>query len=411
MDRFKTAAFLVGTVLAAAAAGIVTAWLIRFSFVTIPFFREHDLSLSALIGAAFAVSIWLLFRYLREKRIAELRRMLWQVDTFGRSHRYDRFDFDEASDAEVSHANYLRNFRDRDGTEEQSRIIPASIDLDLAHFSITAPLALPIRGQCELCFWVHRDSQRDTVLERAKQVIGVRDSSDLLFKSEGPFNLERGTLLSVAMRIEGLLINPKHKTVLWTGEIGTAAFVVSVPKEAKEGTHRGVASVRINNSEIAKIHFVLVVTHKTKESTPTAIALDFRHHKRAFASYASADRQQVVARVQGMESAWKGLSVFMDTMDLRAGQHWEEQLWNAISQSDVFYLFWCRHALKSAWVEREWRFALEKRGLDFIDPVPLESPKYAPPPPELAVKHFDDPWLVYISSAGHSQQEGPGESD
>jgi TIR domain len=111
----------------------------------------------------------------------------------------------------------------------------------------------------------------------------------------------------------------------------------------------------------------------------------------------------VIARVQGMETAWKGLRVFVDVANLRAGQHWEEQLWSQISQADVFYLFWCRHARESDWVEKEWRFALERRGLDFIDPVPLEPPEYAPPPPELAVKHFNDPWVAHISTSGHDR--------
>ena len=39
--------------------------------------------------------------------------------------------------------------------------------------------------------------------------------------------------------------------------------------------------------------------------------------------------------------------------------------------------------------------ALEKRGLGFIDPVPLESPQLSPPPVELASKHFNDPWLAF----------------
>ena|SRR5215469_15585672 len=63
--------------------------------------------------------------------------------------------------------------------------------------------------------------------------------------------------------------------------------------------------------------------------------------------------------------------------------------------TDIFYLFWCRHAKASKWVEREWRWALESRGLEYIDPVPLEGADAAAPPPELAVKHFNNPLLPY----------------
>jgi hypothetical protein len=46
-------------------------------------------------------------------------------------------------------------------------------------------------------------------------------------------------------------------------------------------------------------------------------------------------------------------------------------------------------------VEKEWRCALEARGIDFIDPVPLESPDIAPPPIELVELHFNDWELAY----------------
>jgi hypothetical protein len=74
-----------------------------------------------------------------------------------------------------------------------------------------------------------------------------------------------------------------------------------------------------------------------------------------------------------------------------------------IPEADVFYLFWCRHAKSSSWVEKEWRCALNKRGLDFIDPVPLESPEDAPPPLELAAKHFNDPLLAFLRSGHHNE--------
>jgi len=68
-----------------------------------------------------------------------------------------------------------------------------------------------------------------------------------------------------------------------------------------------------------------------------------------------------------------------------------------IETSDVLYLFWSRHAKESKWVEREWRFGLEKKGVSFIDPVPLVDPRKVPPPPELGdTKHFNDWTLAYL---------------
>jgi len=49
-------------------------------------------------------------------------------------------------------------------------------------------------------------------------------------------------------------------------------------------------------------------------------------------------------------------------------------------------------------VEREWRHALDNRGLDFICPLPLQDPREASPPKELEGLHFND-WCLAIIRA------------
>jgi hypothetical protein len=129
-------------------------------------------------------------------------------------------------------------------------------------------------------------------------------------------------------------------------------------------------------------------------------------HRKAFASYASEDRVEVLNRIQGMEAAYRGLDVFVDVVKLRSGQNWEQELRRRVSDADVFYLFWCRHASQSDWVSKEWHWALQTKGEDFIDPVPLEAPELAPPPQELAAKHFNDPLLAFIAAAGGGHSSG-----
>jgi len=59
----------------------------------------------------------------------------------------------------------------------------------------------------------------------------------------------------------------------------------------------------------------------------------------------------------------------------------------------------CADAAKSKWVAAEWKCALSSRGAEFIDPVPLCGPDAAPPPEELAAKHFDDWTLAFRRQA------------
>ena len=85
----------------------------------------------------------------------------------------------------------------------------------------------------------------------------------------------------------------------------------------------------------------------------------------------------------------------MDVVSLRSGERWQERLEEEITKRDVLYLFWSTAASQSTWVDREWRMALRTKGLDGIDPVPLETPDKAPPPQELAGLHFNE-WTLQI---------------
>ena len=174
--------------------------------------------------------------------------------------------------------------------------------------------------------------------------------------------------------------------------------MVDVPAGAAQKAYIGSASIRLNDCEIARMSFVVRVgpAKGAVEEIPSKTTA----HRKAFASYASEDREAVLGRVQGMEAAWKGLDVFVDVMSLRSGQNWEPELVKHIADADVFYLFWCHHAKASEWVSKEWHLALQARGLDFIDPVPLESPTEAPPPQELRGKALQRSGAGFIAAAG-----------
>jgi hypothetical protein len=145
--------------------------------------------------------------------------------------------------------------------------------------------------------------------------------------------------------------------------------------------------------QIARVPLQILVAAKAAAVAPTTQPL--HHIRKAFASYASPDRDEVLGRVQGMQKIVPDLNVRMDVVTLRSGEDWEKKLWQLIPESDVFYLFWSAAAKASPWVEREWRCALRTRGEEFIVPVPLVSPEEVRPPNELSKKHFSDWILAY----------------
>ena len=102
--------------------------------------------------------------------------------------------------------------------------------------------------------------------------------------------------------------------------------------------------------------------------------------------------------IQGMKKARPDLDVFFDVDSLRSGDDWELALHEEIKRRDVLFLCWSHFARESKWVDAEWRYALEQKGADCIEPVPIESPDICPPPVELSFKHFNDKLLYIIDS-------------
>ena len=274
--------------------------------------------------------------------------------------------------------------------EQATYLEPRSATLDDAVFTLTAPRSVPRASAFNIVLWLHPENYYGEVISRAKLALG----KELTALSDGPFTLRHGTLVTVVVQIEGVQITPTRKVVHWSGSIGSAAFVCKTSAEAHFGNHVGIANVRVAGLRIATVHFVISVS---EERRPQVASLPLTTHfdRNAFASYASEDREYVLTLVRGMQAACKRLNVFVDIVDLRAGQYWESELKQQIRRSDIFYLFWCNHASDSSWVNKEWRYALQARGLDFIDPVPLVPVNWAPPPKELEAKHFNDPLLFY----------------
>ena len=267
--------------------------------------------------------------------------------------------------------------------------------VERVHFSVTARQTVLPGTTFTVNVWAHLKAQREQVVRQAQETLqGLRMS----IQTKGPAQIARNTTLSIRLQIHDLIIEDSEDSILWDGEIGNATFSVIVPKTVEQGAHGGLASVFVDGLQIAKIHFVVDVTANSSRCDRSDRLIPAREelYRSAFASYAREDRNEVLSRVHGMLKVAPELDLFLDVVSLRSGEGWEKRLWDEISARDVFYLFWSANARKSPWVEKEWRCALQARGLDFIDPVPLVSPELVPPPPELASKHFNDWVLAFV---------------
>ena len=256
-------------------------------------------------------------------------------------------------------------------------------------FSVFAPASIAPGTSFILEVWAYLREQRDQLLELA-----ARHGRLIERGSRGPVVTEFGTELTLVLRLDGFKVSDPSESFHWFGEISNVPFVVEAPAGLRPGIYPGQISILHHGMLLTRLVFDVEVGKAIGE----AANLGARREQitSAFASYSSLDREEVLRRVQGIMAA--GIEVFVDVLSLRAGDAWEEQLIKNIREKDIFYLFWSVEASKSQWVEREWRYALSERGIDFIHPIPLSDPREAPPPPELAGRHFNDLILAYLNS-------------
>ena len=269
----------------------------------------------------------------------------------------------------------------------------------LVQFTVVSPSALAPGASAWVVVWAYREKDRDLVLQRLQMPARETETAHL------PRPNAESTALTLRVEVEGAMHQAWERSVAWSGRILEEGFRIAVPRQAAPGPVAGLVTVYAHGLKVATLRFGFVVGAEAG-AAPKVASVEHRP-RRAVACYASADRDEVLARIQGMQTVMPELEVFMDVVSLRPGQDWERRLREEISSRDCIYLFWSRNAAESKEVEKEWRWALETRGRGFIEPVPLVSPEVVPPPPELAGIHFNDWTLAFRRSGGSRGGGGP----
>jgi hypothetical protein len=260
---------------------------------------------------------------------------------------------------------------------------PDAVDFGLCH-PRTVALGLPFLIDA----WIFRHQEREAAMERAGKAL-LEPSH---FRPGGSINVAHKTELTVRLESPSCIVEPASHQIHWMGEISNASFRVTPTHQSPTEKITGSCQILVNGLRVGLCFFEVPL--KAKADLEPATLSTGRMVRSAFASYASKDRRRVLQRIQGIQKL--AVKVFLDVHDLRANEHYPTKLLRQIDSSDVLYLFWSRHASRSAWVEREWRYGLEQKGLDFIDPIPLADPRKVTPPCELAEKHFNDWTLAYL---------------
>jgi hypothetical protein len=216
-----------------------------------------------------------------------------------------------------------------------------------------------------------------------------------------PIDVPCGTRIDVRLEMPMLKVEEADAVLVWRGVPTAVQFEVSVPADVESRTAIGRVRFAIAAVPVGTLRFQVALAAAGAATEPGKIhEVQAARYRRAFASYSSKDRAEVLRRVQAFKIS--GLSVFQDILDLDPGERWEKALYHEIDSCNVFLLFWSKAAAASEWVSKEIDYALARQGGNAenppaIQPVPIEGPPIVPPPPRLAGLHFNDALLAQIN--------------
>ena len=264
--------------------------------------------------------------------------------------------------------------------------------------TVFAPYEAAPRDAFLVQAFAHLAEQEHLLSEIAKQAsrdTNVRGSATL-------GDVARGEKLGFELEMPGLVIDEPSQSLDWLGKPAAVTFGVTVPETFQPGGINCKLTVSRRGVPMGHIKFNFKITaapQVAKETTLTSHP-NFVAYKLAFISYASADRSEVMKRVQMLDLA--KIRYFQDLLSLEAGKEWEPLIYRYIDECDVFYLFWSTAAKKSKWVKKEVERALKRKGDKFDAPpeimgIPIEGPPPVKPPRSLASIFFDSKFLYFIN--------------
>jgi hypothetical protein len=289
--------------------------------------------------------------------------------------------------------------RRQPGSPDAPTQVPGAEPVDAAVF---CPPTVARSARFLLQVLLYPPARADEAVSRAQEADDTAERRGVL---SFPLDLPRGTWVDLHLDMPGLQVDEPDAVLVWRGFVEGMQFEVAVPKGAPLGKTIGRLLLCIAGVPVSKLRFQVNIVEVAAAEVSRATKVEASRYRRAFVSYSSEDRAEVLKRVQGSRIA--GLEIFQDALDLDPGERWERRLYEEIRRCDVFLLFWSHAASASIWVGKEIEYALSlKEGHDDrppdIQPVPIEGPPIPKPPENLCHLHFNDALLAHIAAAERS---------
>ncbi len=256
-------------------------------------------------------------------------------------------------------------------------------ETDLVNYTVLSPKAVQPDSYGIIECYMYTDP------DRPKVDSAIRNSDGLVNETtKNGFDISRDTAVTVRLESRDAVIEDQMETRTWNGRFLKFDFQFYVPEDYERKKLAFTCYIEYNGIPVTRMHFLVSVScADNPDHIPAKVTRD--DFAKAFISYSRRDEQRMLARVLGIQEMAPGLKFWLDKQSMDAGDLWRDEIRNAIQMSDLLLLFWSAAASKSVEVEKEWRYGLEQKGLEFIAPVPLDPPEMCPPPDDLGELNFN----------------------
>lgn len=161
--------------------------------------------------------------------------------------------------------------------------------------------------------------------------------------------LKQGDKVNVELNIYGetRLMNAR-KSVIWQGLFTKCSFDYFVPEDVDADELSCEVILYINGALIGEMRFITQIVNVPRNLNPEILSRAF---KKIFISYV----HQAIRLVKNFALAYKaqGVDYFFDRDRLKAGDVYEEKIFEYIDTSDLFILCWSKNAAQSDYVAKE----------------------------------------------------------
>lgn len=246
---------------------------------------------------------------------------------------------------------------------------PADAPVVPAGLSLVAPAGLPKRGWRDLVVYLHDPGLASLVAQHIDDNPAPGAVTTAQPMEAQNLIVPPGTRLTAVPVIDGGRVNPASMTLAWCETFHRLDFRLA----ADPGASPESGILRLFLGPILLAEAALDLSGAAGDPPVHSAVRGFRA---PFFSYVAGD----AAVVEPLSAAAAHLRAPVSLRAMKRRETpWDRDILPLIEEADVLFIFWSAEASRSANLRKEWEFALELRGPDFIRLISWLDPMPAPP--------------------------------